>query len=122
MATARFVQRADSVDFCPAGNLPAGEVVRLGSLVGVTKLLVKAGELGAIALTGVFDLDKPLNVTFQAGEQIFWRNGQPDTYGDFPLGIAVLAAESGDHSVRILLNHCVPEDAVSNPGEWQTLD
>ena len=53
---ARYVQRGESIDFTPTSDVAAGDIVRLGSLVGVAKLDIKAGELGALALCGVYEI------------------------------------------------------------------
>ena len=51
MAKAKFVQRAESVDFTPNRDIESGEIVRLGNLIGVAKLPIQAGELGSFALS-----------------------------------------------------------------------
>ena len=52
---ARYVQRGDAIDYTPMDDVAAGDIVVLaGKLVGVAKLDIKAGELGALALTGVY--------------------------------------------------------------------
>ena len=53
-----FVQRGESVDFTPSRDVAAGEVLVFGGLPGVVKTAVKAGSLGALALTGVYDVEK----------------------------------------------------------------
>ena len=53
---ARYVQRGESIDFIPASDVAAGDIVKVGSLVGVAKLDIKAGELGALALCGVYEI------------------------------------------------------------------
>ena len=53
-----FVQRGESVDFTPSRDVLAGEVLVFGGLPGVVKTAVKAGSLGALALTGVYDVEK----------------------------------------------------------------
>ena len=50
---ARYVQRGDSIDYIPESDVAAGDIVKVGSLVGVAKLDIKAGELGALAVVGV---------------------------------------------------------------------
>ena len=54
---ARYVQRGESIDFTPETDVAAGDIVKIGSLVGVAKLDIKAGELGALALVGVYELE-----------------------------------------------------------------
>ena len=53
---ARYVQRGESIDYTPETDVAAGDIVKLGSLVGVAKLDIKAGELGALALVGVYEI------------------------------------------------------------------
>ena len=53
---ARYVQRGESIDFTPTADVAAGDIVKLGNLVGVAKLDIKAGELGALALCGVYEI------------------------------------------------------------------
>ena len=50
---ARYIQRGESIDYTPAADVAAGDIVKLGKLIGVAKLDIKPGELGALALVGV---------------------------------------------------------------------
>jgi predicted RecA/RadA family phage recombinase len=75
---ARYVQSGDSIDFRPDRDVAAGELVVVGRLVGVSKLDVKAGELGSIALEGLFDMRKLPNWSFIGCGVVGWsadRNG-----------------------------------------------
>lgn len=54
---ARYIQRGDSIDYTSTSDIAAGDIVKVGSLVGVAKLDIKAGELGTIALVGVYELE-----------------------------------------------------------------
>lgn len=53
--TARYVQRGDSIDFIPDHDVAAGDVINHCGLIGVAKLDIHRGELGAIALTGIYE-------------------------------------------------------------------
>ena len=53
---ARYVQRGESIDYIPESDVAAGDIIKVGSLVGVAKLDIKAGELGALALVGVYEI------------------------------------------------------------------
>ena len=66
-----FVQRGESVDFTPSRDVAAGEVLVFGGLPGVVKTAVKAGSLGALALTGVYDVEKD-GLAVAAGDRLFW--------------------------------------------------
>ena len=54
---ARFIQRGDAIDYTPLADVAAGDIVILsGKLAGVAKLDIKAGELGALAVVGVYEI------------------------------------------------------------------
>lgn len=55
--SAKFVQNGDTIDYTPEAAVPAGKLVDLGFAVGVAKLPIPAGALGALALVGVYDID-----------------------------------------------------------------
>ena len=70
---ARYVQRGDAIDHTPMADVAAGDVVVLANkLVGVAKLDIKAGELGALALTGVYEMTKNAGVAFAVGMEVAW--------------------------------------------------
>ena len=125
-----YVQRGDILDYIPETDTPAGTPVKIGDLVGITKLDIKAGQLGAIALTGVYEAPKPDGEEIAAGAAVAYdpatgavsaaqavTGGDTggdggDTGGDpapepaaekIPVGIAVAAAGASDLTVRFLL-------------------
>lgn len=55
--SAQFVQHGDTIDYTPEAAVAAGALVNLGFAVGVAKLPIAAGALGALALVGVYDID-----------------------------------------------------------------
>ena len=87
---ARYVQRGDSIDYIPESDVAAGDIVKVGSLVGVAKLDIKAGELGALAVVGVYEIAKAEGIAFAAGMEVGWNAST---------GQAVAAGASG--SVKI---------------------
>lgn len=118
---AKYIQRGDAVDFTPATDMEAGEIVRLGHLIGVTRIPVKAGTLGSLAVTGVFDIHKASGITFSAGDSVFWSQlGTADKTGTL-LGIAVAAAESNADTVRVLLNCDLNEETSTGETEAEWL-
>jgi predicted RecA/RadA family phage recombinase len=72
---ARYVQNGDSIDYVPDVDIAAGTIVVADALIGVTKLDIKADELGALATTGVFDVVKGDGVTtaFDYGAAVYWN-------------------------------------------------
>ena len=125
-----YVQRGDILDYTPETDTPAGTPVKIGDIVGITKLDIKAGQLGAIALTGVYEAPKPEGEEIAAGAAVAYDPATGavsaaqavtggDTGGDggdaggdpapepaaekIPVGIAVAAAGVNDLTVRFLL-------------------
>ena len=102
---ATYVQRGEYIDIVPESKVNAGDVVVQGDLVGISKLDIEAGKLGAIATTGVYDVEKG-NETFAAGAKAYWDGGKATTTaeGNTRIGLAVQAADATSPTVRILLN------------------
>ena len=126
-----YVQRGDILDYTPETDTPAGTPVKIGDIVGITKLDIKAGQLGAIALTGVYEAPKPEGEEIAAGAPVAFDpatgavsaaqaanggdtgNGGEDTGGEpagdepaaekIPVGVAIAAAGAADLTVRFLL-------------------
>ena len=123
-----FVQRGESVDFTPSRDVDAGEVLVFGGLPGVVKTQVKAGALGALALTGVYDVEKDA-VAVSAGDRLFWdgarRLATTAAGGGVFLGLAAANAPASAPRARIILNFGqsgIGGGAASDTDyEWQTI-
>lgn len=103
----RFVQEGDAIDYTPEDDVDAGQIVVLGSLVGITKLPIAAGETGALALKGVFEGDKADGVAFAAGAPVYFDTGDGNlngtSSGNTLAGYAVADAAEDDTTVRFRL-------------------
>ncbi len=106
---ARYVQRGDAIDYTPTADVAAGDVVVLSNkLVGVAKLDIKAGELGALALTGVYEMAKTTDVGFGVGSEVGWSSASrkavsAGTSGTVKVGHAVSFANAADQTVLVRL-------------------
>lgn len=102
-----YVQRGESIDYTPTANIAAGDVVIIGEIVGIAKLDIPANELGAIAVTGVYDMVKATG-EISAGATVYWdataKNVTTTASENTAIGKAVAAAESSATIVRVLLN------------------
>jgi len=118
---AKYVQRGDSVDFIPSDDLDAGEIVRLGNLIGITRIPVKRGSLGALTLNGIFDIRKPRGLSFPLGSHVFWdsETSSASDSGGILLGIAVMSAAGDAETVRVLLNSKLNDE--ENEATWLPL-
>ena len=91
---ATYVQRGEYIDIVPETDVSAGDIVVRGRLVGVSKLDIKAGTLGAVATTGVYDVAKG-DTAFAAGDKVYWNaaEGKAAAEGGVLLGLCVQDAE-----------------------------
>jgi len=112
MATARFVQTGNAVDYTPAADVSAGDVVVQNDLVGVAKLDIKADVLGALAVTGVFDFPKETGqgTAIPIGSKVYWNQGDgwvtpsDDAGANKLIGKTVAAAGDDDETARVRLS------------------
>ena len=105
---ARYVQRGDAIDHVPLEDVASGDVVVLGNLVGVAKLDIKTGELGALALTGVYEVEKATGVAFAVGMEVAWDAANrkavaAGTSGSVKMGHAVALASAVETTMFVRL-------------------
>jgi predicted RecA/RadA family phage recombinase len=108
MPQATFIQDGKYIDHTPAGALASGDVVVQGDLVGVTVRPLAVGELGSLAVDGVFDFNKNTGVAFTVGQILYWDDTNnvvtATATGNKQIGKVVRAAATTDTSVRVRLN------------------
>ena len=106
---ARFIQRGDAIDYTPLADIAAGDIVILsGKLAGIAKLDIKAGELGALALTGVYEVAKSSGIAFAAGMEVGWSAADRKAVaagasGSVKIGHAVALTGASDATVLVRL-------------------
>jgi predicted RecA/RadA family phage recombinase len=111
MATARFIHDCKSIDHTPSADVAAGDVVVQGDLIGIAKLDIVAGTLGALAVTGVFDLPKTVGIgeAIAGGAKVYWDEAESVAKTDDEagankyLGKTVRASVDDDATVRVRL-------------------
>lgn len=112
---ARLIQKGDILDWTNGGAaaVTAGTVVVAGTFVGVVQNDIPVGELGAIAITGIWEVAKTTGA-IDAGDPVYWSasNGYATgtASGSVFMGRAVADAASGDATIRVRLE--APGDAA----------
>jgi len=106
--SAKFVQNGDIIDYTPVAATPAGSLVKIGDKVGVTKLDIPAGGLGALAMTGVYDIDvTALAAAKNVGDDVYLTSDGAVAFatatGSVKFGVIVAPAASGATVVRVRL-------------------
>lgn len=112
MPTATFVQDGNTIDHTPASDVAAGAVVVQGELVGVAKVPIATGKLGALAVVGVFDFPKATGAStaITAGAECYWDAAEAVAKTDAEsganklIGKCIRAAADADATVRIRMS------------------
>lgn len=73
----KFIHEGAAIDYTPGADTPAGSVVVQVDLVGITRVDLKAGQLGSLAATGVFDFPKAggAGSAIPVGTLTYWDAG-----------------------------------------------
>lgn len=108
MPQATFIQEGKYIDHTPVGALASGDVVVQGDLVGITLRPIAAGELGSLAVDGVFDFTKNTGVAYTVGTILYWDDTNnvvtATSAGNKQIGKVVRAAGTTETSVRVRLS------------------
>jgi predicted RecA/RadA family phage recombinase len=108
---AKFIQDGAAIDYTPGADVLVGAVVVQADLIGVTQAPIKAGQLGSIAVTGVFDFNKAVGAgsAIPAGTLTYWDAGAQNATKNAAaganklIGKAVKATVDADTIVRVRL-------------------
>lgn len=106
------VQAGATVDYTPGANVTAGDVIVQNTLVGVALRDIASGDLGALAVEGVFDFPKATGggSAIAAGKAVYWDVGDEEAKEDAEaganklIGKSVAAAADADALVRVRLS------------------
>lgn len=104
------VQNGDLIDYTAGADIAAGDVVVIGSLVGVAPRPIANGETGAVAIEGVYSLPKPSagsgSETISAGAAVYYyaTSGIANTTTGVAAGYAVAQAVTGSATVNVKLD------------------
>jgi len=107
-----FLQEGCSLDYIPAADIAAGEVVVVGNLVGIVQRDIKAGELGSIAVEGVYAIPKATGAgsAIALGANLFWdaavkvATTNAAAGANKALGKSIWPAVDADTKVRVRLS------------------
>ena len=104
--SARYVQKGESIDYRPETDVRAKTIGPFPGFVGITRLDIRAGELGALAVTGVFESPKA-DEAIDVGDPVYWDEANEvatKQKTDVYLGVAVYNAQASSEFVYFLLN------------------
>jgi predicted RecA/RadA family phage recombinase len=109
MATpvATYSHEGFTIQYTPSADVAAGDVVDLGSCVGIALRDIPANTLGSLALEGVFDVAKDTNA-ISLWAPVYWFatskfGSATSSAADATMGKCIKAALAGDATVRVKL-------------------
>ena len=103
---ASYVQDGDVLDYTPGSAVAAGDVVVIGSLVGVAPRAIAANALGSLAIDGVWEMPCATGATGAQGSAINWYavSGVAHATTGTAAGKLAKARLVGDTSVQVVIN------------------
>lgn len=105
---ATYWQRGESIDYANATGttIEAGEVLSIGSIVGVAGTDIAPSETGSAHISGVFYMPKKKSQAIDLGAPVCLKDGviEPYAEGEVFAGIAVAKAEADDEVVLVKIN------------------
>lgn len=108
MADATYVHGTqDKIDYTPTSATDAGTVIVQGDLVGITNLDIEADRLGALSISGVWDITKDTSTAHTVGQKVYWDDTNKKltttASGNKRIGTVLEAADAAAETARVLL-------------------
>ena len=108
--TATYFQRGEAIDYPVASNgtaLEAGEIIVVGTKIGVCGCDIAKGETGSVHVEGVFEMPKASGA-ITIGAAVYWdatnKNITTTSSSNTLAGYAVAAAGADDTTVLVKIN------------------
>lgn len=95
MAT-NFVQEGVTIDYTASSAISSGDVVVMGSLIGIALADIANGATGSVMLSGVFDVPKVDAAVIAVGEEVLF-DSSASKFDD-----AAATPATGDHAGSIV--------------------
>ena len=104
--TAKYWQKGEVLDYKASAAVKNGEVVSLGTRIGVAGEDIAAGETGHLHVVGVFEMEKAAGAVTM-GAALYYdataKNITTTATSNTPAGYAAAPAASGDETVLVKL-------------------
>ena len=108
MAIATYKSAGNRIDYTPGSDVPAGAVENLNGFFGIATQPIASGELGSLAIEGVFAVERSTGTITSRGDDVYFDVSASEattttTDNDY-LGKCVAGAESTDATVDVKIN------------------
>lgn len=102
---AKYWQRGETLDYTPSTAVTNGQIVNLGTRIGVAGSDIPANVQGQIHVNGVFILDKAASEAITMGASVYYDATNDvitaTASGNVPAGYAAQAAAAADATVLV---------------------
>lgn len=103
---ATYIQKGNIIDYTNSGatKIAAGDVVGISTRIGIAASDIAVGEVGTLAVEGVFEINKTASLAISVGDAVYFNVGTAKitaTDTDVPAGWAIAAAAAADTTVRV---------------------
>ena len=101
--TAKYWQKGEVLDYKASAAVKNGEVVSLGTRIGVAGEDIAAGETGHLHVVGVFEMEKATGAVTMGAAVYYDETNKNIKVNNIPAGYAAAPAASGDETVLVKL-------------------
>lgn len=104
----KFIQPGEAIDYTAGATLASGDVVVMGARIGIVLNDMVSGDVGAVRVTGVWELAKLSTDVIAQGALVYWDTTPGEittTVGsNVVAGYAIEAAGSGTTTCKVKIN------------------
>ena len=106
---ATYIQKGNRIDYQNEGETPilSGDVAFGTTRIGVAEAVILPGEMGSVALTGVFEMPADNSQEMAVGAQVYWVTAQKKVSttqeGNVPAGMVVAKKASSGTTALVRL-------------------
>lgn len=78
MTQAKYVQRGETIDFVnkTSEDISAGDVVDIGTRIGIAATSIPVGHKGALNVVGVYDIPALTTEELTVGQAVYYKDGK----------------------------------------------
>lgn len=106
--TTKYVMSGTVIDYVASSPVTSGQVLLIGTRIGVALAAIASGATGAVQVLGIFTIAKLSTDVVAAGALLYWDNTNSrlttTASGNTLAGYATAAAGNGVTTVEISIN------------------
>lgn len=103
---ATFVKEGQNIDFVLTANVAVGDVVVIGSKIGIALTAGSTGDTIAVKTNGVWTMAAVTGTAFSVGDTLYWddtaNNLTKTSTSNTLVGVALEAKESAGTTAKVL--------------------